>query len=213
ASFRVAAVGGDIASLAGSLSTLGRLRGRIRRRRGLDRRLAAPAHYFIGVDRPVEALQAQLTDMRGSHRLFDGAERALTYHDLAGLGLAAQPRSEIYNAADRGVFAPMLEADLAERRVAGCDADAESEHVAHARPLLRQLVHPLAHVERQADRALGVVVARNRIVEDNHDAVSEEPLQRALISEDKLAQVLVVLAQNAHDLFGLGRLGEGGEAA
>src|SRR5262249_28339386 len=177
ASFRVAAVGGDIASLAGSLSTLGRLRGRIRRRRGLNRRLAAPAHYFIGVDRPVEALQAQLTDMRGSHRLFDGAERPLTDHDLAGLGFVTQPGGEIYDAADRGIFAPMLETDLAERRVAGRDADAETEHVAHACPLLRQLVYAFAHVERQPDRALGVIVARDRIVEDDHDAVPKESLQ------------------------------------
>src|SRR5262245_65558690 len=143
--------------------------------------------------------------MQGSHRLFDGAERALTYHDLAGLGLAAQPGSEIYDAADRGVFPPMLEADLAERRIAGCDADAESEHVAHARPLLRQLVHAFTHVERQADGALCVIVARDRIVEDDHDAVAEESLQRALVSEDELAQVLVVLDQNAPDLFGMGR--------
>src|SRR5262245_64737376 len=143
--------------------------------------------------------------MRGSHRLLDGAERPLTDHNLAGLGFAAQPGGEIYDAADRGIFAPMLEADLAERRVAGRDADTESERVAHARPLLRQLVHALAHVERQADGALGVIVARDRIVEDDHDAVPEESLQRALVSEDELAQVLVVLDQNAPDLFGMGR--------
>src|SRR5215212_10073301 len=58
-----------------------------------------------------------------------------------------------------------------------------------------------------------MVRARNRIVEDDHDAVSEKPLQRAFILEYQFSHVLVVLAENGHDLFRFGCLGEGGRSA
>jgi hypothetical protein len=56
----------------------------------------------------------------------DHAEHALADHDLTGLGFVAQPRGQVGDAADRGVFEPLLEADLAERRIAERDADAEA---------------------------------------------------------------------------------------
>ena len=93
---------------------------------GAIRCFAAPAHHFVGIDRPIEALQAQLTNVRRSHRMFDFAEYPLADHDLAGLGLAAQPGGEIYDAADRGVFAAMLETDLTQGRVPASDTDAKS---------------------------------------------------------------------------------------
>ena len=92
--------------------------------------LFAPAQDFKGGHRPVEPLQVQLADAGGFDRWLDRAEGALTDHDLAGARLAAQPRRQIGDAADRGVFAALLETDLSERRVAGGDADAEPEIMA-----------------------------------------------------------------------------------
>src|SRR5262245_49821103 len=77
-----------------------------------------PVHHLVGIDRPVVSLQPQLTYVRGFHPLFNGTERPLTDHDLARLRLVAEPRREIYDAAMSGVFATMLEADLAKRCVA-----------------------------------------------------------------------------------------------
>ena len=51
------------------------------------------------------------------------------------------------------------------------------------------------------------------IVEEDHHAVAGEALERALVGEDELAHFGVVLAQDAHQLLGLGRLREGREAA
>ena len=61
-------------------------------------------------------------------------------------------------------------------------------------------------------RAAGVV-ARQRVVEEHHQPVAGEPLERPLEAEDEVAERRVVLAQHRHDLLGLAGLGEGGEAA
>src|SRR5215208_4637933 len=82
----------------------------------------------------------------------------------------------------------------------------------HSRPLLCQLGHSFAHVDCQTDGPRGMIVAGNRIVEHDHDAVSEESIQSALVAKDELAKVLLVLAQHPHDLFGLRRLGKGSES-
>ena len=92
--------------------------------------------------------------------MFDCTERPLTDHDLARFCLVAEPRGEIYDAADGGVFAPMLETNLTERRIPRSDADTKSETMTLPRPLLRQLVHLFPHVERQPDGALGMIVDR-----------------------------------------------------
>jgi hypothetical protein len=50
-----------------------------------------------------------------------------------------------------------------------------------------------------------MIGTRDRIVEDDHDAVRKDPLQRAFISEDELPHALVIFSQQRHDLFRLGR--------
>src|SRR5258707_14937276 len=107
----------------------------------------------------------------------------------------------------------MLEADLSERRVARSNADSETERVTLAVPLLGQSVDALAHIERQSHGALGMLGARKRVVENDHDSVAEEPLERTLVAEDEHAQALMVLVQHCHDFFRLRALGKGGKAA
>jgi hypothetical protein len=58
-----------------------------------------------------------------------------------------------------------------------------------------------------------VVRLEDRVVEEDVDAVAGEVLERPLELDDSAADRAVVLAQNAEQLLGLGRLGEGGEAA
>jgi len=53
----------------------------------------------------------------------------------------------------------------------------------------------------------------DRVVEEDHHPVAGEALEGALVGQDEAAHLRVVLAQHAHHFLGLGRLGEGGEAA
>src|SRR5262249_28414801 len=137
----------------------------------------------------------------GRNRLFDSGKGPLADHDLAWLCLVTEPRREIYDAAICGVFAPMLEPDLAESCVARSDSNSETEKMTLARPRLRQLVNLPAHIQRQANGALGVIGTGNRIVKDDHDPVPQDPFQRAFISDDKFAHALVILLQDRRDLF------------
>src|SRR5262249_44584941 len=107
-----------------------------------------------------------------------------------------------------GVFATILEANLAKRCVARGDSNSESENVTLPAPLLRQLRHLFPHIERELDGSFGMIGTRDRIVEDNHDAAPREPFQRAFISEDELSHAFLIFPQDRHDLFGLRRLRE-----
>ena len=61
--------------------------------------------------------------------------------------------------------------------------------------------------------ARGRVRDRHRIIEENHDTVAGELIERALILTDQRPQRAVVLVQEVEHLLGLGRLREGGVAA
>ena len=110
-----------------------------RRRRRIDDVVdfLAPAQNLRRQNRMIESLQIQIVDRPALDPLLDHAVDAPGHHDLVGLGFVAQPRRKVGDAADRGVFQPLLEADLAERGVAQRDADAEAEIVAAVAPLAR----------------------------------------------------------------------------
>ena len=130
-----------------------------------------------------------------------------------GSAVGAQPGGQVGDAPDRRVVVPALEADPAQGGVALGDPDAEGEVVALASPGLRQAADPGPHRDAHPDRARRTVVAAHRVVEEDHQPVAGEPLERALEPEDQVAERGVVLLQDAHHLLGLARLGERGEPA
>src|ERR1700730_12572743 len=79
--------------------------------------LAAPAHDIVGRHWTVEALKSKIAYRNRFHRAFNRAERAFADNHLPWLRLAAQPGSQIGDATDGRVFAPMLETNLSEGRV------------------------------------------------------------------------------------------------
>ena len=89
----------------------------------------------------------------------------------------------------------------------------EGQVVAAPLPAVGQLPDAIPHVHRHPDRALRCVVDRQRVVEEDHQPVPGEPLQRSAVGEDQRPQRLVVLAEDAHHLLGLARLRERCEAA
>ena len=58
-----------------------------------------------------------------------------------------------------------------------------------------------------------MIGAGQGIVEQDQHAIAGEALERSLIAVDQRAQRFVIVVEDAHHLLGLGRLGEGGEAA
>ena len=92
---------------------------------------------------------------------------------------AAQARGQVGDRADRGVVEPALEADPPQRRVAHRDPDPEAQLVPLPAPAPRQLGHPLAHRDGHPHRPLGVVGLGHRVVEEHHQPVAREVLDRA----------------------------------
>jgi hypothetical protein len=80
-------------------------------------------------------------------------------------------------------------------------------------PLDGEPVDALADGQAHANGPQGGIGALHWIVEEHHEPVACEVLQGSLELEDQVANGLVVLPQRPHDVLGLGRLGEGREAA
>src|SRR5262249_26261075 len=94
-----------------------------------------------------------------------------------------------------------------------CDADAETQFAAMATPSSDQLARLFPHCYCHLDRALRRVGTWHRVIEEHHDPVAGELVERALELADKRPQRAVILTQEFEDFFRLRGLGEGGVAA
>ena len=80
-------------------------------------------------------------------------------------------------------------------------------------PLRGDVAELLADVEGELDCALGVVGLDHRIVEEDHDPVAREVLERAVVGDNECTKRRVVQPQEPEHLLGLGGLREDGEVA
>src|SRR5262249_3113790 len=99
----------------------------------------------VRFDRTAEALEPHLADRLGLHRVLGRRERPPGDQDLSRLRFARQARGEDDRIADRAVVITPLEADPAQRRIAGRDPDADLELVAASSPAPRDLGEARAH--------------------------------------------------------------------
>src|SRR5262249_60995004 len=100
-----------------------------------------------------------------------------------------------------------------QRRVPLRNTGTKTKSAAMPPPSRNQLARRIAHRHRHPDRALGRVGARHWIVEEHHDPVARELVQRALELADKRPQSAVIFAQEFENLLRLGGLGAGAVAA
>src|SRR5205085_11244504 len=150
-----------------------------------------------------EALEGERANLFGYDASLEGDINALTEQNLAVLGLGAEPRCDVAHRANGGIAGALREADLAERRIPLRDAAAEAEVATPLAPGGNQRTRGLAHRHRHVDGALGRVGDRQRVVEEHHDAVARELIERALELADKRAQRAMVFAQEIEDFLGL----------
>jgi hypothetical protein len=156
------------------------------------RRSASQRSNFVGWDGSTEPFELELADRGGVNRLLDRAVDARTDQGLAHVSVAAEPRGQVRHRPDRAVVVSAFEADSAERRVASLDADAETELDASLVPSLGELPDPLLGDQRELDGLELVVLERDGVVEEDHDAVAGEVLERAPVGRDHLPKRLVV---------------------
>src|SRR5687767_3012223 len=126
--------------------------------------------------RPRQPLERQGADILGLDQRFRRRRHPAGHEDLARTGLAAQPRRQIRDGADRAVIHASLEADGADRRIALRDADPERQIPAALAPSLGKPRHHVAHGDGHADGPLRGILDLDRIVEEDHHAVTGEAL-------------------------------------
>src|SRR5215472_12961185 len=178
---------------------------------GGENRLVRHYSRFAGIW-PTSFLADQSLTLRKSQNA--GSNRpSRANQDLPVLRFSTKPGGEVAYCADRGVAGAFGKADLAQGRVALCDAGAETKFAAVATPSSNQLARRLAHRDRHLDGALRRVRTRHGIVEKHHDPVARELVECPLELANKRSQRAVVLAQKIENLFWFGGLSEGGVAA
>src|SRR3989338_9713759 len=107
----------------------------------------------------------------------DLAQRLLIGKDLPAFGLLAQTSGQIGYVTYRRVVHPPLETEIAQGGVARGQTDAEMQVVAFFEPALAELRYSRAHGQRHLHRPGRVILARYRVIEENHDSIAGKMLQ------------------------------------
>ena len=169
--------------------------------------------HVVGHYRLRQPFQRERADFFERYGLLDRDGYSLSDKDLTVRGLSAKTRGEIANGADRGIAGALCKADLTERRVPLSDPSTKPEQSATSTPAGDQCARGLAHRHRHLDGARGRFWDRHRVVEENHDSIAGELVERSLELADQRPQRAVIFAQKIEHFLGFGGLGESGVAA
>jgi hypothetical protein len=137
----------------------------------------------------------------------------LAEENLPRDSLVAQAGGDVRDAPERAVVVASFEADAAERRVTNRDSGAQTQVITPFPPTLRTDADALSHRQRKLGRLELRLLDRRGVVEEDHQTVASEVLQRAAVPSDELARRLVVLPHDVDQLLGLRGLGERREPA
>ena len=131
----------------------------------------------------------------GFDQVLELAQRLAIGQDLPALRLAAQARGEIGDGADGAVVEPAFEADGADGGVAlvRCRSRAPDRARACASPCSCSLTRSRIAMAMRSARSAGSG-NDDRVIEEDHHAVSGEALERALVLQDQLAHLRVIFA-------------------
>src|SRR6516164_769140 len=173
-----------------------------------ESRLGGHERHVVGHYRLGQALEGERAKLFSCDTSLQRDVDALAEQNLAVLGLSAETGGNIAHCADRGVAGALGKTDLAQRRIALRDTGAKTQIATSLAPVCDQRTGRLAHRHRHLDRALGWVRDGHRIIEEHHDPVARELVERSFILADQWPQSAVVFAQKFEHFFRLGGLGE-----
>src|SRR5262249_40220982 len=145
-----------------------------------ESRLASHERHVVGNDRLGETLQGERANLFSRYASFESHVDTLAEQNLAVLGLAAEPCRHIAHGANRSVAGALGKSDLAQGRVTLGDANTKAQLATSLAPRGDQRRCSLAHRDCHLDRALGRVGDRHGVVEEDHDAIAGELVERPL---------------------------------
>src|SRR5215213_4772540 len=176
----------------------------------------------VGRDRVGEALDPDLAARLAMDLVLHMGEGLVRDQDAAGRRLVLEPRGEVHGAADDGVVHAVLAAEIADRAIAGVDADAAAQRRLDAgvAPGAGELADALLHGERHRDAGERVLLdaAALGVAEEHHDCVADIFVDRRAVLERDLRHLGQVVVEELgqvlgfHLVGGLGEAGDVGEA-
>ena len=183
-----------------ALEPAGRARGRERAQQAMDPHglaLALERHLLTRGER--EGVMGELI-------------RRVADQDLAGGRRALQTRGGVDGVAGHRIGGVGGRADPARHHRAGVDPDVERERPPHPTlPAEIERAHPLAHQERGAQAALGIVLVRDRGTEHGHHRIAHELLDEALVALDRRGHLAEEVGLDRAHVLGVEPLAERGE--
>src|SRR5262245_55304995 len=178
-----------------------------------ESRLAGRERHVVRNDWLGETLQGKRANLFSRHASFERHVDALIDQYLAVLGLAAEPCRDIAHGSNRSVSGALRKSDLAQGRVTLGNASTKAQLATSLAQCGDQRRRGRADRDGHRDRTLGRVGDRYGVVEEHHDAIAGELVERPLELADQRPERAVILAQKIQHLLRLGGLGEGGVAA
>src|SRR4029077_17892394 len=142
------------------------------------------------------------------HKLFDLVEGFSIDQNLTALSFTTKAGGKVGNIADGVIVNAALEADIADGGITGRHPDAEIEVISLLEPTFAQFPCPCLHLDGHERGLFGMIVTRNRVIEENHYPVSGKTYQRSVKLEYELAHFRVVTAQHVHHFLRLGAVRE-----
>src|SRR5215218_9220680 len=143
-----------------------------------------------------------------------GLRGRLAQEYLAGHGVLFEPRREVHRVAYCGVLRTPLRADVADRRHARVQADADGYLGQSVLPQLRvDDLHLPLHRDGRGDGVARVVGRGVRRAEERHQPVADVLVERAAVREDYVGHRRKVVVQKLHDALGRGVFRQAREAA
>src|SRR5262249_52378208 len=132
-----------------------------------------------------------------------------TGYDLAWCGDSEQPGGEVGRVADRRVVHTQIVANGADDHRTGIDADPHAEFDAvSSLDILGKRLESILYCEPRTERALSVVLVRDRRPEERHHPVAEELVDRALVIVNRIEDHLEDAVHDRVDVFGIELLGD-----
>ena len=162
--------------------------------------------HRVGLALELEVANIARVDKRGEEAMRRGGDE-----DAAGLGVRLHARGDVHRVAHRGVLVRLLGPDDADHHGTGVDPHADPQIGDRLRAMLRaEVVDRPHHVEPATDRALRIILVRDRRAEESEHAVAHESRDGPAIALDRAVHETKGLAHDGRPVLRVQPLGDRG---
>ena len=173
------------------------------------------AKHLVAADRLGEALDLDRRLFLDRHVVLDQGIGLVAEQDAVDLRIRLETRGQVHGAADDGVVHAVVAAEIADRAIAGVDADAEMKGLlgAEFQPLGLQLAEPPQHGDGHAHASPRILLHpfRFRIAKKHHDGVADIFVDGGAVLKRNVRHLGEVAVEQIGEVLGFQLVGGLGE--